>query len=118
MAHKPKRTLVRIITDVYTDKHAIITDVYTDMFTDDGTQTEAHACQNLPTEVAKPMLVCSGTQFPMDLPTDIEKYGGIFEIFARVSIKYQRILPTEFNATAQNIIIIFFVDNSVGNIEL
>jgi hypothetical protein len=36
------------------------------------------------------MRACSGAQFPTDFPTDFEKYGGIFEIFARESIKYRR----------------------------
>jgi hypothetical protein len=69
---------------------------------------------DLPTDAAKPICACSGAQLPTDLPMDFKNYRGIFEIFARVSIKYRRILLTEFNATAQNIIIIF----SVGNIEL
>jgi hypothetical protein len=84
----------------------------------DGAQSKVHACQNLPTvlptNAEKTMRACSGAQFP----TDFEKYGGIFEIFARESIKYRRKLPTEFNATAQKIIIICSVGNSDGNIVL
>jgi len=88
----------------------------------DGAQSEVYACQNLPTvlptNAEKTMRACSGAQFPIDFPTDFEKYGGIFEIFAQESIKYRRKLPTEFNATAQKIIIICSVGNSVGNIVL
>jgi len=50
-----------------------------------GTHSKAHTCQQLPTALpthaAKPMRACSGAQFPTDLPTDFEKYRGIFEIF-------------------------------------
>jgi hypothetical protein len=59
------------------------------------------------------MHACSGAQFPTDFPTDFEKYRGIFEIFARESIKYRRKLPSEFNATAQKIIIIFSIEKIV-----
>jgi hypothetical protein len=52
----------------------------------DGTHSKVHACQKLPmdllTDMAKPMRVCFGAQFPMDF----EKYGGIFKIFgARIN---------------------------------
>jgi hypothetical protein len=51
----------------------------------DGAHSKEHACQQLPmdlsTDAVKPMRACSGTQFPTDLPTVFEKYGGIFEIF-------------------------------------
>jgi hypothetical protein len=47
----------------------------------DGTHSKAHTCQKLPTNAAKPMCECSDAQFPTDLPTNFEKYGGIFEMF-------------------------------------
>jgi hypothetical protein len=51
----------------------------------DGTHSKVHACQkllDLLTDMAKPMRVCFGAQFPMDF----EKYGGIFKIFgARIN---------------------------------
>jgi len=36
---------------------------------------------DLPTDAANPMLPWSDTQLSTDLSTDVEKYGGIFEIF-------------------------------------
>jgi hypothetical protein len=64
-----------------------------------------------------PMHACSDAQLPMDLLTDVEKYGGIFELLVRTSIKikYRRKLPTEFNPAQKNIIL-FFVGNSAGKI--
>jgi hypothetical protein len=51
----------------------------------DGAHSKAHTYQklptNLPTDAANPMRMCSDAQLPMDLPTDVENYGGIFEIF-------------------------------------
>jgi hypothetical protein len=51
----------------------------------DGAHSKAHTCQKLPTDLptnaANSMRTCSDAQLPMDLPTDVKKYGGIFEIF-------------------------------------
>jgi hypothetical protein len=47
----------------------------------DGANSKAHTYQKLPTDAANPMRTCSDAQLPMDLPTDVENYGGIFEIF-------------------------------------
>jgi hypothetical protein len=41
---------------------------------------------DLPTDMAKPIRVCFGAQFPTNLPMDFEKYGGIFKNFgARIN---------------------------------
>jgi len=55
------------------------------------------------------MRACSDAQLPMDLLTDVEKYGGIFELLVRTSIKikYRRKLPTEFNASPKKYYSIF-----------
>jgi hypothetical protein len=45
----------------------------------DGADSKAHTYQKLPTDL--PMRTCSDAQLPMVLPTDVENYGGIFEIF-------------------------------------
>jgi hypothetical protein len=68
---------------------------------------------HLPTEAANSMRACSDTYLSTDVPTDFENLEG-FSNFSGKFKKYQRTLPTEFNATAQENIILC----SVGNIAV
>jgi hypothetical protein len=72
----------------------------------------------LPTGATNPMRACSDTQLPTAITDGRRKSGGIFKILVRKSIKYQRISPTEFNATTQKNIILLSVGNSVGKITV
>jgi hypothetical protein len=70
----------------------------------------AHLPTESLTKAANPMRTCSDTYLPTDVPTDFEKSGGIFKILLRNSKK----IPTEFNATAQENIILSSIEKSVS----
>jgi len=103
-----------IITDRYTDRHTIITDVYTDAFSDGWRTIRSTRLSEFTDGFADRRGKTNTRVFWRTISNGFQKYGGIFQIFARESIKYRRnLMPPP-----KKIIIICSVGNFVGNIVL